>query len=53
MTQEEKKTRRENKAKREVDAAGGSTMPPVPEREVDYENTPTPERKAGRQRDNK
>ncbi|MGZ4903774.1 MAG: hypothetical protein ACXVIG_02700 [Halobacteriota archaeon] len=51
MSEEEKKTLKKNAAKREVDAAGGSTMPPVPEREVDYRDTSAPARKKSRQHD--
>ncbi len=51
MGQEAEKTRKENAAKRKVDAEGGSTMPPVPEREVDYRDTSAPAKKTSRQRE--
>ncbi|MGZ4930806.1 MAG: hypothetical protein ACXV48_07440 [Halobacteriota archaeon] len=51
MSEEAEKVIRKNAAKREVDAAGGSTMPPVPEREVDYEDISAPARKASREHD--
>ncbi len=51
MSEEAKKVAKKHSAKREVDAAGGSTMPPVPEREVDYADTSAPARKASRKHD--
>ncbi len=51
MSEEAKKKLKENAAKREVDAEGGSTMPPVPEREVDYSETSAPARKKPREHD--
>ncbi len=41
MSEEAGKTRKKNAAKRKIDAAGGSTMPSVPEREVDYKDSGT------------
>ncbi len=51
MSEEAKKKLKENAAKREVDEAGGSTMPPIPEREVDYRETSAPAKKKPREHD--
>ncbi len=51
MSEKADKTRKKNAAKREVDAAGGSTMPSVPEREVDYKDSGTSKEKPRQQKE--